>query len=62
MEGRLLEGCIDVIHHLIGTPYGDIKTFRKTHMKDESVLWYLENYEANPSEIRRILLQIEYAD
>ncbi|UTH13115.1 S66 family peptidase [Macrococcus equipercicus] len=61
IEGRLLGGCIDVISHLIGTPYGDVKTFREQYIKDEPVIWYLENCEANPAEFRRMLLQMQYA-
>src|SRR5690606_22839346 len=33
--GRLLGGCIDVIHHLAGTPYGNVKAFRDKHIPGE---------------------------
>lgn len=29
IEGRLLGGCIDVIRHIIGTPYGDVRHFQE---------------------------------
>ncbi|TDL38284.1 LD-carboxypeptidase [Macrococcoides bohemicum] len=61
IEGRLLGGCIDVIHHLIGTPYGDVQKFRETFIKDEPVVWYLENCELSPADLRRSLVQMNYA-
>lgn len=61
MEGRLLGGCIDVIRHLIGTPYGDVDTFRKEHIPGEPVIWYLENCEMNIADMKRSLTQMKYA-
>ncbi|GGB03543.1 LD-carboxypeptidase [Macrococcus hajekii] len=61
IEGRLLGGCVDVINHLIGTPYGDVKAFREKYIKDEPVIWYLENCEVSTVEFRRILVQMQYA-
>lgn len=60
-EGRLLGGCIDVIRHLIGTPYGDVAAFRKEHIPDEPVVWYLENCEGNVADLKRSLTQMKYA-
>ncbi|MNC44749.1 hypothetical protein D3C75_936670 [compost metagenome] len=31
MRGRLLGGCIDVIRHLIGTPFGDVRHFQQNY-------------------------------
>lgn len=62
IEGRLLGGCIDVIHHLIGTPYGDVQGFRETFIKDEPVVWYLENCDLSPTDFKRCLVQMKYAD
>ena len=45
IQGRLLGGCIDVIRHLIGTPFGDVQNFRKNYINEEPILWYLENCE-----------------
>lgn len=61
MEGRLLGGCIDVIHHLIGTPYGDLSHFRKQYINNEPIIWYLENCEAEPTSLRRMLVQMKLA-
>ncbi|WP_026293934.1 S66 family peptidase [Saccharibacillus kuerlensis] len=61
LKGRLLGGCIDVIRHLIGTPYGDVQRFRKTHIPDEPVLWFLENCELNAADLRRSLVQMKLA-
>ena len=61
MEGRLLGGCIDVIRHLIGTPFGDVQNFRKQFINDEQVLWYLENCELTTVDLRRSLVQMKLA-
>lgn len=61
IEGRLLGGCIDVIHHLVGTPYGDVKHFQKEYISNEPIIWYLENADASPTDFRRMLLQMKYA-
>jgi len=61
IEGRLLGGCIDVIRHLIGTPFGDVQGFRNQFLNDESVLWYLENCELTTTDLRRSLVQMKFA-
>jgi muramoyltetrapeptide carboxypeptidase len=60
-EGRLLGGCIDIIRHLIGTPYGDLQNFREEHIHDEPVLWYFENCELKTTDLRRSLVQMKLA-
>ena len=61
VKGRLLGGCIDVIRHLAGTPYGDVKTFQKTFIKGEPILWYFENCELNAASVKRSLVQLKLA-
>lgn len=60
-EGRLLGGCIDVIHHLAGTPYGNVKSFREQHIPGEPVIWYFENCEMSIADLKRSLTQLKYA-
>jgi muramoyltetrapeptide carboxypeptidase len=60
-EGRFLGGCIDIIRHLIGTPFGDLQSFRNRHIKDEPVIWYLENCELKTTDLRRSLVQMKLA-
>jgi muramoyltetrapeptide carboxypeptidase len=60
-EGRLLGGCIDIIRHLIGTPYGDVNNFRKKHINNEPIIWFLENCEMNTTDLRRSLVQMRLA-
>ncbi|MDI4648187.1 S66 family peptidase [Cohnella hashimotonis] len=60
-SGRLLGGCIDVIRHLIGTPYGDVRAFRERHIQGETILWYLENCELVTVDMRRSLVQMKLA-
>lgn len=60
-EGRLLGGCIDIIRHLVGTPYGRVDVFRETHIPEEPVIWYLENCEMGVADLKRSLTQMKYA-
>lgn len=60
-EGRLLGGCIDVIHHLAGTPFGRVASFREQHIPGEPVVWYLENCEMSVADLKRSLTQMKYA-
>ncbi|HYK75048.1 MAG TPA: S66 peptidase family protein [Pseudoneobacillus sp.] len=61
IQGRLLGGCIDIIRHLIGTPYGNVQEFRDKFIKDEPIIWYLENCELNTTDLRRSLIQMKLA-
>jgi muramoyltetrapeptide carboxypeptidase len=61
IQGRLLGGCIDMIKHLIGTPFGDVKLFQKNHINNESLVWYLENCELSATDLRRSLVQMKLA-
>ncbi len=60
-EGRLLGGCIDVIHHLAGTPYGNVEGFRKQYIPEDPVIWYFENCEMSIADLKRSLTQLKYA-
>ncbi|WYP26916.1 S66 peptidase family protein [Alkalihalobacillus sp. FSL W8-0930] len=61
IEGRLLGGCVDVIHHLVGTPYGDVATFRRRFIEEEPVVWYFENCEMTTTDLKRSLIQMKLA-
>lgn len=61
MEGRLVGGCIDVIRHLIGTPFGDVRSFRKNFINDAPLLWYFENCHLSTTDLRRTLVQMKLA-
>ncbi|QQE79092.1 S66 peptidase family protein [Alicyclobacillus sp. SO9] len=61
LKGRLLGGCIDVIRHLVGTPFGDVAAFREKFTRNEPILWYFENAEMNTVELRRSLVQMRLA-
>lgn len=61
MEGRLLGGCIDVIRHLIGTSYGDVRHFQQHYINNEPILWYLENCELSVTDLRRSLVHMKLA-
>ncbi|RKP47197.1 LD-carboxypeptidase [Cohnella endophytica] len=61
MQGRVLAGCIDVVRHLIGTPYGDVQRFRRQFAHDEPIVWVLENCEISTVDLRRSLVQMKLA-
>nr|WP_106782321.1 S66 peptidase family protein [Lysinibacillus timonensis] len=61
VKGRLLGGCIDVIKHLIGTPYGNVQEFHEKFIHNQPVIWYLENCDMNVAELRRSLVQMKLA-
>ena len=61
IEGRLLGGCIDVIRHIIGTPYGDVRHFQENFIQSEPIVWYLENCELSTADLRRSLVQMKLA-
>lgn len=56
--GRILSGCIDTIHHLVGTPFGDVKAFQKKFIPGEKVVWALENCDMDAPDFYRSLLQL----
>ncbi|MBM7610383.1 muramoyltetrapeptide carboxypeptidase LdcA involved in peptidoglycan recycling [Lysinibacillus composti] len=61
IKGRLLGGCIDVIRHLIGTPYGNVTYFQQQFIENEPIIWYLENCQMTVVDLRRSLMQMKYA-
>ncbi|MGG0275814.1 S66 family peptidase [Bacillus rhizoplanae] len=61
IAGRLLGGCIDVIRHLIGTPFGRVQEFRQKHLNDDPFIWYFENCELTTTDLRRSLVQMKLA-
>lgn len=61
INGRLLGGCVDIIRHLVGTPYGDVKTFKDKFIEGEPIIWYLENCELSTTDLRRSLVQMKLA-
>ena len=60
-EGRLLGGCVDVIRHLVGTPFGDVDEYLEQFTKGEPIIWHFENCELNNADLRRSLVQMRYA-
>ncbi|MNB77146.1 Microcin C7 self-immunity protein MccF [compost metagenome] len=61
IQGCLLGGCIDVIRHLIGTPYGNVGEFQKNCIHGEPIIWYLENCELTTADLRRSLVHMKLA-
>ena len=59
--GRLLGGCIDIIRHLIGTSFGEVKGFRASFLGNEPLIWYFENCEMKTTDLRRTLVQMKLA-
>lgn len=61
VSGRLLGGCVDVIRHLIGTPFGNVQYFHQHVINNDPILWYLENCELTTVDLRRSLVQMKLA-
>lgn len=61
LSGRLLGGCIDVIRHIVGTPFGNVQYFQENMIHHEPILWYLENCELSAVDLRRSLVQMKLA-
>jgi muramoyltetrapeptide carboxypeptidase LdcA involved in peptidoglycan recycling len=61
IKGRLLGGCIDIIRHLIGTPFGNVHEFRRNHIENEPLIWYFENCDLSTTDLRRSLVQMKLA-
>lgn len=53
VSGRLIGGCLDVLCHLAGTPYGDVPAFAEA--AGEGTIVYLENCEMNAFDAARSL-------
>ncbi|PKF76558.1 LD-carboxypeptidase [Vibrio sp. vnigr-6D03] len=58
IEGRLLGGCWDTLHHLFNTEYLDLNAFAKEASK--GILLYLENAEMPPVELARAILNMKF--
>ncbi|MDQ6420166.1 LD-carboxypeptidase [Paenibacillus sp. LHD-117] len=61
IEGRLLGGCIDIIRHLVGTPYGNVAAFVRERLENEPIVWYFENCDSKTTDLRRTLVQMRLA-
>lgn len=61
IKGRLIGGCIDVIRHLIGTPYGNVRKYQESYIQNEPMIWYLENCDMRVTDLRRSLVQMKLA-
>ncbi len=61
VKGRLLGGCIDVIRHLIGTPFGNVSQFQNKFINNEPIIWFLENCQMNVTDLRRSLVHMKLA-
>lgn len=61
MKGRLLGGCIDIIRNVVGTPYGDVRTFQEQFIANEPLIWYFENCDMETSDLKRALVQMKLA-
>ncbi|RYZ58834.1 MAG: LD-carboxypeptidase [Proteobacteria bacterium] len=59
-HGRLLGGCLDTLHCLVGTKYGDVPTFAKRYQNDKLIV-YLENCDQKPADLARALWNFRLA-
>ena len=60
IQGRMLGGCLDIIQMFFGTKYDNINKYIEKYKKD-GIIWYLECFEMNSSEVTRIMWQMKNA-
>ena len=60
LEGRLIGGCIDILHSLIGTRFDKVKEFCEKY-KDDGMIWFFDNYDLSSEEMLRTLWQFKEA-
>lgn len=56
-SGRMIGGCMDTIHGLIGTPWAPVEAFLEKY-KSDGFIWTLESCEMSAAEIYRCLWQM----
>ncbi|MEU4257896.1 S66 peptidase family protein [Streptomyces fradiae] len=54
VRGRLVGGCVETLHHVVGSPYGDVPTFARAHAP-EGLIVYVEAGEDDAFAICRAL-------
>ena len=54
VSGRLIGGCLETIHHLAGTPFGDVRGWGRQYA-EEGLIVYLEASEAPALDVCRAL-------
>jgi muramoyltetrapeptide carboxypeptidase LdcA involved in peptidoglycan recycling len=59
-KGRVIGGCLDTLSSLVGTPYGNLDSFKKL-AKDDGTVLYFENCEQSPCDVARKLWTMNYA-
>lgn len=60
MQGRAIGGCLDCLKCFFGTKYDNINNYIEKH-KDDGIIWFLECYEMDTSEVFRTLWQMKNA-
>lgn len=58
-EGRIIGGCLDILQVFAGTAFDNTKNFIKKYSTD-GIIWYMEVYDLNPADIKRILWKLEH--
>ena len=60
IKGRLIGGCLDVVHTLVGTKYDKVRKFINKY-KDDGIIWFLETYNADSYTLAGQLNQLKNA-
>ncbi len=60
VSGRLVGGCLDCLHNLVGTRFDQVSTFVERY-GDEGILWFLESCDLNVMDMRRALWNLREA-
>lgn len=58
IDGRLIGGCIDILHSIVGTKFDKVKEFCIKYRED-GIVWFFDNCELTSEEILRTLWQFK---
>ncbi len=60
VSGRIVGGCLDILSHLCGTKFDNVKNFVKKY-KDEGIIWFFESCDLNVLEQSRCIWKLKNA-
>lgn len=60
LEGRIIGGCIDILHSIVGTKFDKVKDFCSKY-KEDGIIWFFDNCELTSEEMLRTLWQFKEA-
>lgn len=59
-SGRIIGGCLDILSHICGTKFDNVKNFVKKY-KDDGIIWFFESCDLNVLEQSRCIWKLKNA-